>query len=363
MLRLVALLAFAGVCALGLGQGACAEPFTAGERHLTTSAPGAALRNRGDPILRITVWYPAKASETDLYTGSASAPIFILGAVAEDAPFADDAKRPVVLLSHGLGGSARQLTWLGAALARHGYIAVAVDHPGANSLDGMTDVGAYAPWARAGDLTAALDAILLSRSDVAMHVAPGRVGVTGYALGAYAALLSAGARSRFADFTAFCDGPERDAMCGPQLEYPLDERQRHEVLARPALRELVTHEGADMRDPRVKSAFLIAPAFIQALAAPSLARIGVPVGMVLAGDDTIAPNVTNGEVVRRMVSAAKETVLPGVGHYDFLAECGPAGPQAVGQLCSEGPESKRAKVHQSAEAAAIEFFDTTLDAR
>jgi predicted dienelactone hydrolase len=35
-----------------------------------------------------------------------------------------------VLLSHGSGGDASNLTWLAEALASHGYLAVAMDHPG-----------------------------------------------------------------------------------------------------------------------------------------------------------------------------------------------------------------------------------------
>ncbi|HEY1928542.1 MAG TPA: hypothetical protein VGG92_13830 [Caulobacteraceae bacterium] len=339
-----------------------AQPFTAGERHLTATAPAAALRNRGDASLRITLWYPATARETQAIVGPVGSPIFILGAVARDAPFADIEKRPVVLLSHGLGGSARQLTWLGSALARRGYVAIAVDHPGENSIDGISDVGAYTPWARAGDLSAALDAVL-SRPDLASHADSARVGVAGFALGAYAALLEAGARSRFANLTAFCAGPRRDAMCDKQLEYPFDDRERREVLARPALRELVARENATMRDRRIRALFLIGPAFMQALAAPSLKRLDLPVGIVFGDADPIAPVATNGAVAARLIPGATTQVLRGVGHYEFISECGPGGPRVVGPLCTDGPESSRADAHAKTEGAAIAFFDATLGVR
>jgi len=57
--------------------------------------------------------------------------------VAADAPFADAARHPLILVSHGFGGVARQMTRLGAPLARAGYVVVAVDHPGTNGRDGV----------------------------------------------------------------------------------------------------------------------------------------------------------------------------------------------------------------------------------
>src|SRR6185312_13525069 len=94
----------AAVCALLLAAApAFAASFTAGERHLTTSSSSAAVRNHGNPVIRV---------------------------------------------SHGFGGSARSMAWFGTALARAGYLVVAVDHPGTNGADGVTAEGAYAPWER-----------------------------------------------------------------------------------------------------------------------------------------------------------------------------------------------------------------------
>ena len=47
-----------------------------------------------------------------------------------NAPFAtDNIRQPVLLLSHGFGGTARIMGWFGIAMARAGYIVIAVDHP------------------------------------------------------------------------------------------------------------------------------------------------------------------------------------------------------------------------------------------
>lgn len=349
----------ASICATIALSASAAEPFTAGERRLATTSPTAAARHNGDATLRLIVWYPASAPEVQVATGSPEAPIFIAGAVAKDAPFADVARHPLILLSHGFGGSARQMTWLGAALARHGYVAVAVDHPGANSIDGVSDAGAYAPWAQATDLSAALD-FALSQPELAQHVDRNRVGVAGFALGGYAALLAVGAHSDFGHFAAFCEGPDRDAMCDKHLEYPLDYHRRAEVLARPGLEALAAEESSDLGDPRIKALFLIAPAFVKALDPVSLSRIRAPVSIVLGAADPIAPPATNGQLAARLIPRAKLRVLPGVGHYDFLSECGPGGFKVVAPLCADGAGATRALTHAVTEATGIAFFDAAL---
>ncbi|KAG1486650.1 hypothetical protein G6F53_013920 [Rhizopus delemar] len=48
--------------------------------------------------------------------------------------------------------------WLGTALARAGYLVIAVDHPGNNGADPMTLPGSVLSWLRADDLRAALAA-------------------------------------------------------------------------------------------------------------------------------------------------------------------------------------------------------------
>ena len=351
----------ASICAMIALSASAAEPFTAGERRLATTSPTAAARHHGDATLRLIVWYPASVPEAQVTTGPPASPIFIAGAVAKDAPFADAARHPLVLLSHGFGGSARQMTWLGAALARHGYVAVAVDHPGANSIDGVSDAGAYAPWAQATDLRAALD-FVLNQPELAQHIDSDRVGVAGFALGGYASLLAVGARSDFSRFADFCEGRDRDAMCDKHLEYPLDYHRRAEVLARPGLEVLAAEESSDLSDPRIKALFLIAPAFVEALDPASLSRIRAPVGIVLGAADPIAPPATNGQLAARLIPGAKVSVLPGVGHYDFLSECGPGGFKVVAPLCVDGAGAgaTRAQTHAVTKAAGIAFFDTAL---
>ena len=141
--------------------GAARESGVAGERHGTTTlASAVGARRRARDALRYTVWYPAPAGsrETVLTIGPPDAPLFEVSRSSKDAPVAGD-RLPTLLLSHGNGGSARMMGWLGTALARAGYLVIAVDHPGNNGVDSMTLPGSVLTWLRADDLRAALAAV------------------------------------------------------------------------------------------------------------------------------------------------------------------------------------------------------------
>jgi len=333
----------------------------AGETTRTAHTESAALRNRGDGTLRLLVWYPAPetAAETAQTIGPPEAPVFLPGAAAADAPWADAARHPVALLSHGFGGVGSQMKWLGTALARAGYVAIAVDHPGTNGRDGVTPAGAYAPWERAGDLTAALDAVLADPL-LGPHLDAGRVGVAGFSMGGFTGALMVGARADLARFRAFCDGPARDAICNPQKEFALDYHDGPKVLSAPALAPLVARERADLADARVRAAFLIDPALGPALDPASLGRVRAPVEVLYGMADPVAPPVSNPLLIAQAIPGAQLVALPGVGHYDFLAECGAGGGRDAPDYCTDAAGADRARTHARAVEEALRFFDAAL---
>ena len=145
-------------------------------------------------LLRITVWYSAAADavEGPVVEGPPTQPLFDIGAVAPNAHFAtDNIRQPVLLLSHGFGGTARIIGWFGLAMARAGYIVIAVDHPGSNAIDEMTVPGAILWWDRAEDLQSALEAAVRDAT-IGPHMDTSRIGVAGFSAGGFTALVAAG---------------------------------------------------------------------------------------------------------------------------------------------------------------------------
>jgi predicted dienelactone hydrolase len=350
---------------VALALAACATPtptrHAAGETERSAQSPSAVLRSsRGDGTLRMLVWYPAAGAEREVTIGAAHQPLFVAGRVAAGAPWADQGPRPLIVLSHGFGGIARQLTWLGSTLARAGYVVAAVDHPGTEGRDGITPAGAYAPWERAGDVRLALDT-LLADPQLGPRIDRSRIGVAGFSLGGWTAALLAGARTDFARLRRFCSGAERDSICDPQREFPLDfVRAQASTLADPRLAPLAAREHANWRDARIRAAFLIAPALGQALDAASLRAVRIPLAVLAGAADAVTPTTSNGKAIADAVPGATLEVLPDVGHYDFLALCTAAGRAVAPHYCEGHPRAPRAATHAATIAAALRFFERAL---
>jgi predicted dienelactone hydrolase len=110
--------------------------------------------------LPATIWYPAATGsvETAQWVGDPPDAFASAGRAARDTGLAAaPAGFPLILLSHGTGGSALMMAWLGTALAAHGYIAAAVNHPGNNALEPYTLQGFSLGWERAMDIGRGLD--------------------------------------------------------------------------------------------------------------------------------------------------------------------------------------------------------------
>ena len=333
-----------------------ARAETAGERHLSAVQPTAALRDADHRTeLRITVWYPAAegVEEQSLDLGPPGKPLFLVGSAAPDAPFVDAKRRPVILFSHGFGGTARMMAWFTTNLARAGFVVVAVDHPGNNGLDKMTAPGAVMFWDRPEDLRVALAAV---KSDpvVGPHLDLRRVGAAGFSAGGFTALAAAGARVDPDLFIAFCKGHPDDGVCKPQKEFPITLDQAFQALQTPELQAELAHARDDHTIPEVRAAFAIAPAIVQAFEPASLANLKTPVAIILGDSDPVAPPHTNGGLAARSIPGAELRVLPSVGHYDFLSTCTQAAMASVA-LCND-LKAQQDRTHQAALTMAFGFF-------
>jgi predicted dienelactone hydrolase len=342
-------------------QRAHADPV--GETHRVTTEKTAVLRDaeRRDQ-LRVTIWYPATKDsvELPLVIGPPDKPLFEVGSVAFDAPFADGGSRPILLLSPGAGGSARLMGWFGIAMARAGYVVIAVDHPGDNFTDVKTTAAMLLAWDRAEDLRSALAA---AENDpvIGPHLDRARVGVAGVSFGGYTALVAAGARSfDFDRLVAFCTENPDDGVCHQRARTPapMTPADRKKTLASPEIAAEVARAGESHALPEVQAAFVMAPGPIQMLDPASLAAIRKPVSIMLGDDDIDVPPATNGLIAAKAIPGATLLRLPGVGHTDFLPDCTDAGRAAFPQWCTF--KVPQADTHRQAIAAAQEFFARTL---
>jgi predicted dienelactone hydrolase len=328
-----------------------------------------AVRNwRGDEQkdLRCVVWYPAvdTAVEVRQVVGPPDAPWFESGVASPNAGLAPSLSGwPLILLSHGTGGSAIQLAWLGTALARAGFIAVAVDHPGNNSNATLTAEGFALWWERATDLSQVLDG-MLADAEFGKRIDQSRIAAAGFSIGGFTVLELAGARTDISVLYNLCR--EKADMAGcmvPEMRnLPDDEKTTEGILhaVRKTSGESLARSGDLFSDARIGAVFAMAPALGFTQTAESLRRIRLPVEMVVGDEDTIAPAKDNAGYVRSEVRGARLTVLPHVRHYTFLDTCTTDGKQKLGQICEDDKEIDRDAVHAQVAGMAAGFFERAL---
>lgn len=319
--------------------------------------------NAPRPLLTL-LWYPTEvtAPVETLSIGPPSAPLFLAGTAVPDAAIARRRDRyPLIVLSHGTGGSAVQLAWLGLHLARHGYIVAALNHHGNTGAEGRYDArGFLLWWERARDASAVIDR-LLRDSAFADRIDAERIGAAGFSLGGYTVLELAGARTDLAEYAAFCASPERDFTCEPQAEMPtVDEEFARLRETDPAVQASLAAAGESYRDTRITSFAAIAMALGRALTRGSLEQVTAPVLIVRAEADRVAPPATNSDYVHAALRSSDLLSLPSVGHYTFLADCTEDGRRILPALCADPPGVNREEVHERVSKAVLAFFDSTL---
>ncbi|GLQ52130.1 alpha/beta hydrolase family protein [Dyella flava] len=311
--------------------------------------------------LLVRIWYPVDRSVTEQPhdIGAPGHPIFEGHPVAADAPLSPGkARYPLLLMSHGTGGSADSLDWLGAALAAQGYIVAAVNHPGNTALEPLTAEGFLLWWERATDVSEVLDG-LLHDAVLGPHIDMQRVGAVGFSLGGYTVLELAGARTHRLAFEHFCVSPAADAICHPPEAQGLTHADGFALAPSPQTDASIAHSDDSYRDPRIKAVFAIAPALGEAFNASSFADVRIPIALLAGSADTTVPLGTNAERFARFMPNAKLTLLPGAGHYTFLDVCTPnVGDQPF--FCKDGPGVDRTAIHAEAIAQVAAFFAKTL---
>jgi predicted dienelactone hydrolase len=279
------------------------------------------------------VWYPTETAETPLALGP-----FTLSVAREAPPAAG--RFPVVLLSHGSGGTPLSHRELAAALARAGHVVVAPVHVGdsAGRLDGRDSGRAYVDRPR--QVVLAERAVEKSPL-LASHLDPARRLAVGYSAGGYTALVLAGATPDFGRIRTRCAAhPEDRAACGiAGANVP--------VPAVPA-------EGL-AREPRLSALVVIDP-----LAVPfdraGLASVNQRLLLVRPEDDSFMPAGPNAEALAAALPRPPERSTTAGRHFVFVDPCPPSLAAAEPLICSDPPGVDRARIHRDLEAAIVAFF-------
>jgi predicted dienelactone hydrolase len=313
----------------------------------------------GPRPIDVTLWYPARAGSIEHAWRVA---FFEGGTNSEDAPLPATPQRfPLVLLSHGTGGSSVSVGWLAQTLAEHGYIVAAVNHHGNTAAEEK-----YLPqgftlwWERARDLSVLLDRIT-SHPSLGARIDMSRIGVAGFSLGGYTALLLAGARTDRARWIEFCAHHAADPNCVLPEEASFGMAEVIRVIeSDPRAQQSIKRAGDSYRDERVRAAFVLAPVEVPALDPASLSQIGIPVSIIVGDADRQAVPEVNAVAAARQIPGARLERIPRGTHYMFLTRCTPYGKVVAHSICADPFGLDRVQVQRSVGSEAVQFFDAAL---
>lgn len=322
-----------------------------------------AWRSSSPRPLKWAAWYPAAhdAAVADKLIGRPGEELFRMGVVAENAEVNSIQDRwPVVLLSHGTGGSAQGLCWLGIHFAAKGFISVGVSHHGNTAVEPYLPEGFLCWWERARDLTAILD-MLLTNGPFAGRLDTRNVFAAGFSLGDYTVLQLAGAVTSLNLFEEWL--ATRSGQDGGPREFPDLPSRIPELLAKSVqYRQSVERHSDSYFDPRIKAIVTLAPAPpVRSFKPESIAKIALPVAIITGQNDEEAPHQHCALWLKQNNPAfCLELLGSNVGHYAFLPEATKTGKMLEPLICRDPDGVDRATIHRSAAEATERFFGNAL---
>jgi len=298
--------------------------------------------NKRNRPLVTEIWYPT--TDTLKQSDKAFSP-FTRVATVRDGKL-PTAKLPLILISHGTGGSRLSLEWLADALVQKGFIVAAVDHWG-NTYDHKLPLEFLKPWERPHDISFVISS-LLSQPDIKAVINPDKIGMAGFSFGGYTAIALAGGRFDFLSLLNYYKTTGRQELMVPEfpdLNKYLDDSTLLAVAKNPPR----------LYDKRIKAFFSISPALGPGFVSDR--DITAPIYILGSQSDSMAPVKTNAFRYHQFIRRSQYYVNPGkTGHYVMLQE-------AIDEVKKEAPTYftddttvDRHHVHLKVDSLAVGFF-------
>jgi predicted dienelactone hydrolase len=290
--------------------------------------------SKGDSEISAIVWSPCAGAGATVPLG----PYVIQG--TKNCAVAGNSL-PLVVISHGQGGSYLGHHDTASALANAGFVVVSLNHPG----DSFDDDGAAQQLrifeSRPRDVSRVIS-FMLSNWPHRQQLDPGAIGVFGFSRGGYTALALAGATpSASASAVRFCQ---------PWWSFILSlcrQLDADNVRLRP------------QADPRVRAVVVVDP--LDLFDAAGVRKVRVPVQLwasEMGGDGVELAHV---DAVRVALPQPPEyRIAKGAGHFAYLAPCSPAFKKSEPKLCRDPDGFNRELWHQTLNAAVVSFFKRQL---
>lgn len=258
-----------------------------------------------------------------------------------------ETKHPLIIISHGSGGTRFDHCKTAVFLAQNGFFVLALEHPHNNFFDdrGIGSVKTYQDRSR--HLKSCLDSLLLS-DEWSSFIDQDRIGVFGFSLGGYSALTAVGAQPHVEGLREHCRiNREFDPIF-----------TGYEVIIQDGFTE--THLPVHA-DPRYKACIALAPVSGGLFPKDSLKDISIPVQIFRAEHDMILRHPFHStEIHRNLGSTSEFHNLENAGHFSFLSPARADAKDSLGEFAHDNPGFDRTKAHDKIHRLILNFLHKSL---
>lgn len=284
------------------------------------------------PALKAVIWTPCATPAETMEIG----PYVLHG--RQNCPTAGQ-KLPLVVISHGHGGSLLNHHDLAEVLADSGFIVAAINHPGDSYSDMSRNADESVFVERPKDIKRLVDYMLGSSPD-AHKIDAAKIGFFGFSRGGYTGLVLAGGNPDFLHANVPCPDPA----------LPICQQLRRKIVPKGPL----TH------DSRIK-AYVLADPLDEFPTAETLKNVNAPIQLWASefGGDGVLP-----ETMHALAASLPNTpdfhVVPDAAHFAFLPPCAPQLAKAAPALCVDAAQFDRVTFHRAFDEEVLDFFQTHL---
>ncbi|EHK65401.1 alpha/beta hydrolase family protein [Achromobacter arsenitoxydans] len=288
--------------------------------------------DQNGPGLQGAVWTPCAEPAKEIKMGRAA----IAGVQGCKLP---DGRYPLIVISHGAGGSYLSHHDTAAALADAGFVVAAINHVGDNAQDRSRQGYLSIFSTRPREMRRLIDYMTGAWPGKAQLDAD-KIGFFGFSRGGYTGLVLAGAKPDFQAGLAICQAQAALPMC----------------------RDIAAGKVATQpypQDARIKAAVIADP--LNAFPGDALKAVAIPVQFWASerGGDGVDP--ASVQAVRAGLGTAPEfQLVSGAGHFAFLAPCSAEQAEALPEICRDEPGFDRPGLHRELNARAAAFFKARL---
>lgn len=318
----------------------------------------------GDRNLRGYLWYPTEQStgQVRAHGNAVWEPIKVI----PDAPLptrptaptkptaATTGQYPLVVLSHGMFGNARNQAWLAQSLTQQGYFVAAIDHPGTSTFQ-RAPLDQRQLWQRPRDISRTIDHII-EDPEFGPLIDQNRIYMAGHSLGGLTAVWLAGGRYDPAKLDAFCGDNPVELVCNILGDWGIAKTPEDRLTI-----------AQDWSDPRISAFAVFDLGGTQTFSVESLAKIDRPMLVIGAPLDIAGMDLDiESRALAATLPAATTTYIEpaSLSHFDFLGLCTQ---NALAILQDEAPEdmfvcqdgiTERRQDHDAVAAQVLDFFST-----